>query len=130
MDADKKTKGEEEVQRQRKARIRLTCKNVQSIERVARELIKRAKDIQNVKVKGPVRIPTKILRITCRKTPCGEGTDTWDSLEMRIFKRVIDLTCTNEDLKAITSVKIDPGVQVDLTLVEDEDHAGDSQQVR
>jgi hypothetical protein len=24
--------------------------------------------------KGPVRIPTKFLTITCRKTPCGEGT--------------------------------------------------------
>jgi hypothetical protein len=33
MDTDKKIKGEEEVQRQRKARIRLTCKNVDSIER-------------------------------------------------------------------------------------------------
>ena len=25
------------------------------------------------KVKGPVRLPTKRLRITCRKSPCGEG---------------------------------------------------------
>ena len=25
------------------------------------------------KVKGPVRLPTRRLRITCRKSPCGEG---------------------------------------------------------
>jgi len=36
-------------------------------------------------------MPTKILKITTRKTPCGEGSKTWDRYEMRIHKRVIDL---------------------------------------
>lgn len=39
---------------------------------VCGDLIKGAKD-QRLTVKGPVRLPTKVLRITCRKTPCGEG---------------------------------------------------------
>ena len=26
-----------------------------------------------LKVKGPVRMPTKVLHITTRKSPCGEG---------------------------------------------------------
>ena len=46
---------------------------------------------KKVKVAGPVRMPTKVLRITTRKSPCGEGTNSWDHLEMRIHKRVIDL---------------------------------------
>jgi ribosomal protein S10 len=29
-------------------------------------------------IKGPVRLPTKTLKITTRKTPCGEGTNSWD----------------------------------------------------
>ena len=37
-----------------------------------------------MKVSGPVRLPTKHLRITTRKTPCGEGSKTWDRFEMRI----------------------------------------------
>ena len=44
---------------------------------VCADLIKGAKE-KNLKVKGPVRMPTKVLRITTRKTPCGEGTKTWD----------------------------------------------------
>ena len=44
-----------------------------------------------MKVSGPVRMPTKVLRLTTRKSPCGEGTNTWDHLEMRIHKRIIDL---------------------------------------
>ena len=46
------------------------------------DLIRGAKDKQ-LKVKGPVRMPTKRLLITTRKSPCGEGTNTWDKLEMR-----------------------------------------------
>ncbi len=34
-------------------------------------------------MKGPVRMPTKVLHITTRKSPCGEGTNTWDRFEMR-----------------------------------------------
>jgi ribosomal protein S10 len=49
---------------------------------VCSDLITGAKDKQ-LKVKGPVRIPTKVLHITTRKSPCGEGTNTWDRFEMR-----------------------------------------------
>jgi hypothetical protein len=49
---------------------------------VCADLIKGAKD-KDLKVKGPVRMPTRTLRITTRKSPCGEGTNTWDSFEMR-----------------------------------------------
>ena len=61
-------------------------------------------------------MPTKTLRITCRKTPCGEGSKTWDHWEMNIYKRVINLVCTPEDIKDITTIKIDPGVEVELTM--------------
>jgi small subunit ribosomal protein S20e len=49
---------------------------------VCQELIRGAKD-KDLKVKGPVRMPTKTLRITTRKTPCGEGSKTWDKFQMR-----------------------------------------------
>ncbi|MCE2196855.1 hypothetical protein GQ599_10000, partial [Streptococcus thermophilus] len=56
-------------------RITLTSSNVKSLEKVCSELVRGAKDKQ-LKVKGPVRMPTKTLRITTRKTPCGEGSKT------------------------------------------------------
>ena len=46
---------------------------------------------KQLKVSGPVRMPTKILKITTRKTPCGEGSITFDRFQMRIHKRIIDL---------------------------------------
>lgn len=77
------------AQKVHKIRITLTSRNVQSLEKVCRELIERAKT-KDLRVKGPVRLPTKKLKITTRKTPCGEGSKTWDTFEMRIHKRLIE----------------------------------------
>jgi hypothetical protein len=61
-------------------------------------------------------MPTKILRITTRKSPCGEGTNTWDRFEMRIHKRVIDLYSKADVVRQITSISIEPGVFVEVTI--------------
>jgi len=63
-----------------KIRITLTSSNVANLEKFCRDLINRAKD-KDLRVKGPIRLPTKVLRITTRKTPCGEGSKTWDHLK-------------------------------------------------
>ena len=84
---------------------------------VCADLIKGAKD-KRLKVKGPVRLPTKVLRITTRKSPCGEGTNTWDRFEMRIHKRLIDLHSSSDIVKQITSISIEPGVEVEVTIAD------------
>ena len=64
-------KGVEEEAPVHRIRITLTSRNVKSLEKVCQDLIRGAKD-KELKVKGPVRMPTKVLRITTRKTPCGK----------------------------------------------------------
>ena len=78
-------------------------------------MVKGAKD-KEIRVKGPVPMPTKTLRITTRKTPCGQGSKTWDRYQMRIHKRVIDLYSPAEIVKQITSINIEPGVDVEVTV--------------
>ena len=45
-----------------KIRITLTSRKVQSLEKVCSELLERAKS-KNLRVKGPVRLPTKVLKV-------------------------------------------------------------------
>lgn len=78
-----------DAQKIHKIRMTLTSRKVQSLEKVCQELIERAKS-KDLRVKGPVRLPTKSLKVTTRKTPCGEGSKTWDTYEMRIHKRLIE----------------------------------------
>jgi small subunit ribosomal protein S20e len=103
------------VETQHKIRITLTSRNVRALENVSDNLLRAAKNRQ-VTVRGPVRMPTKTLKITTRKTPCGEGSKTWDRFEMRIHKRVIDLHASAEIVKEITTVRLDPGVDIEVTL--------------
>ncbi|KAH7820985.1 putative 40S ribosomal protein S20-1 [Monocercomonoides exilis] len=101
-----------------KIRVTLTGRNHKHLEKVASDLLERAKiNPSKPKVKGPVRMPTKVLRITTRKTPCGEGSKTWDRFEMRIHKRVIELYTNVDTVKQIINVNIEPGVDVDVALI-------------
>ncbi|XP_065210718.1 small ribosomal subunit protein uS10 [Planococcus citri] len=100
-----------------KIRITLTSKNMKSLEKVCSDLIDGARK-KKLKISGPVRMPTKILRITTRKTPCGEGSKTWDRFQMRIHKRVIDLHSPSEVVRQITSISIEPGVEVEVTIAD------------
>ena len=94
-------------------RITLTSANVKAVEKVCADIKKNALN-KNLKVSGPVRLPTKKLKITTRKAPNGEGTNTWDRFEMRIHKRVIDLHSPGEIVKQITSINIEAGVDVEV----------------
>ena len=95
--------------------MQLKGREVKFLESACNEMIARAKN-KGYETRGPVRIPTKILRITTRKSPCGEGTNTWDRYEMRIHKRVIDLMCPSSAVKELTTFKIDSSVDVDLIV--------------
>ena len=98
-----------------KIRITVTSRKVEALEKLCAEMKQKAKE-KNLKVSGPVRMPTKILRLTVRKSPCGEGTNTYDRFQMRIHKRILDLHCTADMVKQLTSISIEPGVDVELTI--------------
>merc|ERR1712154_588014 len=108
---------EAEEARLHKIRITLTSRNVKSLEKVCADLILGAREKQ-LQAAGPVRLPTRILRLCGRKSPCGEGTNTYDRFEMRIHKRVIDLHSPSDIVKQITKISIDPGVEVEIYIAE------------
>ncbi|EFB16041.1 hypothetical protein PANDA_012277, partial [Ailuropoda melanoleuca] len=67
-------------------RIRM---NVKSLEKVCTDLIRGSK-AKNPSVKGPVRMPSKTVRITARKTASAEGSKTWDLCQVRTHKPLKD----------------------------------------
>jgi small subunit ribosomal protein S20e len=106
----------EEVQVHR-IRITLTSRKVDALEKVCAELKAKALS-KNLKVSGPVRMPTKFLKLIVRKSPCGEGTNTYDRWQMRIHKRVLDLHSPAEVVRQITNISIEPGVDVEVTIAD------------
>lgn len=98
-------------------RITLTSRNVEALEKVCTDLKNKALSKQ-LKVTGPVRMPTKVLRLCVRKSPCGEGTNTFDRLQMRIHKRLLDFHAPSDVIRAITNISIEPGVDVEVTVAD------------
>ena len=68
-----KEKGEYEETDNPTIRIILKSQEVKNLDFVANTIISLAKE-KGFAVRGPRYMPNKILRVTVRKSPCGEGT--------------------------------------------------------
>jgi small subunit ribosomal protein S20e len=113
---DKKgDKGQVEETENPTIRIILKSQEVKNLEYVTSNIITNAKEKQ-FKVKGPRFMPNKILKITTRKSPCGEGTNTYDKYEMRIHTRIVEIKCPPNAVSEITNFKIKPGVDINIKI--------------
>ena len=65
----------------------------------------------------PCSEPTLLLCAVASRAPL-LGTNTWDRFELRIHKRLIDLHSPADVVKQITSISIEPGVEVEVTIAE------------
>ena len=99
-----------------KARIRLNSSNIASLEKVMNDVHRVVKKT-GVKMYGPVPLPTKHLKIPTRKSPCGEGTQTWEHYEMRIHKRLIDIMADDRSMMLIMKIMFPEDVLVEIELM-------------
>jgi small subunit ribosomal protein S10 len=83
-----------------KARIKIASSDIGKVNSVC-SYIKDIADKTGVEMRGPIPLPTKKLKVTTRKSPCGNGTATWERYEMRVHKRVIDLGLDEKGIKAL-----------------------------
>ena len=99
------------------ARIKLASTNIDELN----SLCSTVKDIASksgIVIRGPIPLPTKKLKITTRKSPCGNGTATFDHFEMRIHKRVIDLPMDERVLHSIMRVPIPREVNIEIEMMD------------
>jgi len=67
---------------------------------------------------GPITLPTKKLKHTTRKSPCGDGKASFDNFEMRVHKRLIDLGVDEKALRLVMRVPIPEGVNIEIEMLE------------
>ncbi|XP_058132892.1 small ribosomal subunit protein uS10-like [Dasypus novemcinctus] len=97
-------------------RITLTSHDVKSLEKVYADLIRGTKE-KNFKVKGPGSDAYQDSK-NHYKENYGEGSKTWDRFQMRIHKRLADLHSPSEIVQQITSISVEPGVEVEVTIAD------------
>lgn len=98
-----------------KVRVKLNSTDIETLNSICNS-IKDLASKSGIVVSGPVPLPTKRLKITTRKSPCGEGTATFDRFEMRIHKRLIDLPANEKVLHSIMRLQIPKNVNIKVEI--------------
>lgn len=99
-----------------KVRIKLQSVDINQLNKV----ISNVKDITSragIMLSGPIPLPTKKLKVTTRKSPCGDGTATFDNFEMRIHKRVLDIPSNDKVLHSIMRLTIPRTVKIKIEMI-------------
>lgn len=100
-----------------RARIKLASIDINKVNQVCSS-VKEIAEKTGVDVRGPIPLPTKKLKVTTRKSPCGNGTATWEKYEMRIHKRLIDLGADERTLRLVMRVPIPEGLNIEIEMVD------------
>jgi small subunit ribosomal protein S10 len=97
------------------ARIKIISRSKRDASSIANQIVEIAKSI-NIKFKGPIPLPTRRLKISTRKTPCGDGSHTYEHWEMRIHKRLVEVDGSEQALRQIMRILVPDTVQIEMTL--------------
>lgn len=97
------------------ARISLSGTDPKTVDGVCRQ-IKAISERAGVPMSGPIPLPTKKMVVPCRKSPDGEGTETWERWEMRVHKRLIDLDADERALRQLMRIQVPDGVNIEISL--------------
>ena len=71
----------------------------------------------NMKVIGPVPLPRRRLNIPTRRTPCGDGSDTYEHWEKRVSKRLVAVEGDEKTIRQLLRIKVPDSVFVKISLV-------------
>ena len=103
------------------ARVKLSGRNPEELDNICNEIKDMAEKI-GASVSGPIPLPTKKLKIPLIRTPCGDGMHrgggggNWETWEMRIHKRILDIGTNDRVLKQITRIRIPKDINIEIEL--------------
>ena len=99
------------------ARIKIISRNVRDAHSIASQIVEIAKTI-NIKFSGPIPLPTRRLKISTRKTPCGDGSHTFERWEMRIHKLLVEIDGSDQALRQVMRIPVPDTVQIEMALTQ------------
>ncbi len=96
------------------ARVKLTSTSLPKLDGVCNEIMSIKKT--GIKVKGPTPLPVKRLHVATRKSPCGNGTETYEKWEMKMHRRIININADDKAIRQLMRLKIPDDVYIELSL--------------
>jgi small subunit ribosomal protein S10 len=101
-----------------KARIKIASIDIGKVNEIC-NYIKDIAEKTGVEIRGPIPLPTKKLKLTTRKSPCGDGKASFERYEMRIHKRLIDLGINERALRLVMRIPIPKDLNIEIEMIDD-----------
>ena len=99
------------------ARIKLTSTNPKMLDEIC-DQIKSIAERVGVEMRGPIPLPTKRMKVPVRRSPCGSGRETYETWEMRVHKRLIDMGVDDRGLRLVMRIPIPKDVNVEMEIID------------
>lgn len=96
--------------------IRVESDNLDSIKELETQ-IKQITQMYELKLKGPVPLPVQELKVVVRRTPCGDGSDTYETWRKRIYKRLLIVSGDEKNLINVLKIKIPTDIKINLKFI-------------
>ncbi len=100
-----------------KARIKLTSTDAKKLETVCTDIVAISKKLGTTLL-GPIPLPTKKVRVTTRRAPNGAGRESYETWELRLHKRIIDMQADPKALHLIMKTNVPKEVNIEMELLE------------
>lgn len=97
-------------------RIKLISTDINKLNTLIEEIKKIVKQT-GVEMRGPICLPTKILRVPTMRTDGHRGTKIWETYQMRIHRRLIDIGLDERTIKMIMRIPVPEGVQIEMKIL-------------
>ncbi len=98
------------------ARIKILSLSYKDADSIMSQIKSISAGVPDVKVSGPIPFPTKKISQTVRKAPGGEGSETYEKWQMRIYKRMIQINANDQLLRQIMRIHVPDSVQIEISI--------------
>lgn len=103
------------MSRELRTRIILVSTNHKVLDEFVNQ-IKEIVESTGAKYSGPVYLPTKRVVIPTRRSPCGQGSETWDKFELRLHKRLIDIEQNERTMRHLIRLRVPEEVFIEVRI--------------
>jgi len=97
-------------------RIKLWSTNLDSLNSFTNDILSIIEKI-GVEKRGPVNLPTKVLRIPTMRTLGKRGTKIYETYQMRIYRRFIDVSYDERFIKSFLRLQIPTDVKLLMKVI-------------
>lgn len=101
-----------------KIRIKIWGSNLDSINYLVNEILKLVEQL-GIEKKGPIYLPTKVLRVPSMRTLGKRGTKIYETYQLRIYRRIIDVSLDERFMKNLLKIQIPKDTKISLRIIKE-----------